>query len=66
MGLLDRLRNKKPAMDEKSVAERLRQQRLPSSGDIQSADEKQTIREHMESELSAQRERRDQAASNKP
>lgn len=53
-------------MDEKSVAERLRQQRLPSSGDIQSADEKQTIREHMESELSAQRERRDQAASNKP
>jgi hypothetical protein len=60
MGLLDRILGRRRTENDTAAAdERTRQAKLAGIGSIQSDDEVQATRQRMETEMSAQRERRD-------
>lgn len=63
MGLLDKILGRRRTADDTAAAdERTRQAKLAGIGSIQSDDEVQATRQRMETEMNAQRERRDRPA----
>lgn len=62
MGLLDRILGKRRTGTADTAEDRARQAKLAGIGTIQSNDEQQATRQRMETEMNAQRDRRDRPA----
>ena len=63
MGLLDKILGRRRAEGDATAEDRTRQAKLAGIGKIQSDDEVQATRQRMETEMNAQRDRRDRPAS---